>query len=310
MGDTVISRPYLAWLSVCLIWGTTYLAIRVALESIPPALLGGLRWTAAGAALALILRAGGTRLPARTTWGGYALLGLLMIGFGNGAVIFAEQWVPSGIAAVIIGAAPLWMMGIEALLPNGERLSGRGIAGLLIGFAGIVVLVWPDLTAGGAAGRQFAIGMVALQIACLGWSAGSAYARRHARQENALAGSALQMLFAGLMMLALATARGEWSQLAFTPRSLAAELYLTLVGSMVAYSAYVYALKHLPLSTVSLSAYVNPVIAVCLGALLLGEPFGPRIIVATGTVLLGIGVVRWKNRGATASPAATARPAA
>jgi drug/metabolite transporter (DMT)-like permease len=306
----VISTPYLAWLSVCLIWGTTYLAIRVALESIPPALLGGLRWTAAGAALALMLRIGGQRLPARAHWAGYALLGLLMIGFGNGAVIFAEQWVPSGIAAVIIGAAPLWMVAIEAVLPAGERPSARAVLVLLIGFAGIVLLVWPDLSAGGAAGRQFAVGVVLLQIACLGWSAGSAYSRRYAREQNALGGSALQMVFAGLMMLMLATVRGEWRQLTFTARSLAAELYLTVFGSMVAYSAYVYALKHLPISTVSLSAYVNPLIAVCLGAVLLGEPFGPRIIVATGTVLLGIGVVRWRGKRNAAAPATEARPAA
>lgn len=253
--------------------------------------------------MALVLRIRGERLPARAHWGGFALLGLLMIGLGNGAVIWAEQWVPSGIAAVIIGAAPLWMMGIEALVPGGERLSRRGMLGLLIGFGGIVLLVWPDLAVGGAAGRQFAAGVVALQIACLAWSAGSAYARRHAQDENALAGSALQMMVAGLMMLAVATARSEWSDLAFTPRSLAAELYLTVFGSLIAYSAYVYALKHLPVSTVSLSAYVNPVIAVCLGALLLGEPFGPRVVVASATVLLGVGVVRWKGKNAAAARA-------
>lgn len=306
----MISTPYLAWLAVCLIWGTTYLAIRVALESIPFALVGGLRWTVAGAVLALILRARGTPLPAPAHWGGFALLGILMIGFGNGAVIWAEQWVPSGIAAVIVGAAPFWMMGIEALIPGGERLSAYGLVGLLIGFGGIVLLVWPDLAAGGAAGRQFAAGVVALQIACLGWSAGSTYARRHAREENALGGSALQMLFAGMVMLALATLRGEWNQVTFTPRTLAAEVYLTVVGSLLAYSAYLYALKHLPISTVSLSAYVNPVIAVCLGALLLGEPFGARVVTASAAVLIGVAVVRGKGTQAAAGRATAARPAA
>jgi drug/metabolite transporter (DMT)-like permease len=307
---SLIPRPYLAWLSVCVIWGTTYLAIRVALETIPPALVGGLRWTVAGAMLALVVRIRGEALPGRIHWAGFAVLGLLMIGLGNGAVIFAEQWVPSGIAAVIIGATPLWMMTIEALLPAGERLSGRGIAGLLIGFAGIVLLVGPDLTAEGASGRQFAAGVVLLQVACFGWSAGAVYARRHARQETALGGSALQMIFAGLMMLALATLRGEWGELAFSPRSVAAELYLTIFGSLVTYTAYLYTLKHLPLSTVSLSGYVNPVIAVCLGALLLGEPFGLRVIVATATALLGIGFVRWNDNRRPAARATAARTAA
>ena len=125
-------------------------------------------------------------------------------------------------------------------------------------------------------GRQFALGLVALQVACIGWALGSSYSKRHAREENALGAAALQMLFGGLLMLAFATVRGEWGSLTFTTRSLAAELYLIVAGSLVGYTAYVYALKHLPVSTVSLYAYVNPVIAVALGALLLGEPFGPR----------------------------------
>ncbi len=304
----MLPLPYLAWLAVCLIWGTTYLGIRVALESIPPALVGGIRWTIAGALLAIVLRARGQALPAPEKWGGFALAGLLLIGFGNGAVIFAEQWVPSGIAAVIIGASPFWMMGIEALVPGGERLTRRGLAGLLIGFGGIVLLVWPDLTVGGAVGRQFAIGVVLLQIACLGWSAGSVYARRYAREDNALGGSALQMFFAGVMMLALATIRGEWANLAFTPRALAAEIYLTVVGSLLAYSAYLYAIKHLPLSTVSLYSYINPVIAVVLGSLLLGEPFGLRIVIAAAAVLAGVAVVtlntvKWNSATSTGATA-------
>ncbi|MGH2400876.1 MAG: EamA family transporter, partial [bacterium] len=231
-------------------------------------------------------------------------------GLGNGMVIWAEQWVPSGIAAVIVSAAPFWMTGIEALLSGGERISSRAVLGLVIGFGGVVLLVWPDLTTGGAWGGQFAAGVISLQIACLGWSGGTAYARRYAREENALGGSALQMLSAGTIMLAVATLRGEWSELTFTPRTMAAEVYLTIFGSLVAYSAYLYALKQLPMSTVSLTAYVNPVIAVCLGALLLGEPFGPRVIAASAMVLVGIAVVRWKGHTAAAARATAARPAA
>lgn len=222
-----------------------------------------------------------------------------MIVLGNGGVIWAEQWVPSGMAAVVVASTPFWMIGVEACLPRGERWSARVILGLLIGLGGIVMLVWPDLTAGGASGRQFLIGLVALQVACLGWALGSSYSRRHAREENALMAAAVQMLLGGLMMLAIATVRGEWGRLDFTPRSLAAESYLIAFGSLVAYPAYVYSLKHLPVSTVSLYAYINPVIAVLLGTILLDEPFGPRVIVATTTVFLGIAVVRGmtgKNR--------------
>jgi len=290
--DPTKRSAYLAWLAVCLIWGTTYLGIRVALETIPPGLVGGIRYVIAGAALAVILRMRGERLPARAHWGGLTLLGFLMICLGNGGVIWAEQWVPSGIAAVVVASGPFWMAAIESVSPGGERFTRRVLVGLLIGFTGIVALVWPELTAGGDLGKQFAVGLVALQVACIGWALGSSYSKRHAREENALGAAALQMLFGGLLMLAIASVRGEWGNLTFTARSLAAEVYLIVAGSLVGYTAYVYALKHLPVSTVSMYAYVNPVIAVALGALLLGEPFGPRVVVASAMVLVGIAVVR------------------
>ena len=290
--DPTKRAAYIAWIVVCLVWGTTYLGIRIALETIPPALVGGIRYSIGGALLAAVLAARGTRLPGRAHWPGLALLGFLMICLGNGGVIWAEQWVPSGVAAVVIASSPFWMTGIEALLPSGERLAPVVLAGLVVGFAGILLLVWPELTAGGELGRQFGVGLIALQIACIGWALGSAYGKRHAREENALAAAALQMFFGGVMMLIIATVRGEWSDLVFTPRTLAAEIYLTLIGSIAGYSAYVYALKYLPVSTVSLYAYVNPVIAVLLGALLLNEPFGLRVVIASALVLCGIAIVR------------------
>jgi drug/metabolite transporter (DMT)-like permease len=300
---------YIAWLSVCLIWGTTYLAIRVALETIPPALLGAFRYLAAGGALALILRVRGVRLPGPAHWKGLVLLGFLMIGLGNGGVIWAEQWVPSGIAAVVVAAAPFWMTGIEAGL-GGERLTVQGVVGLVLGFGGIVLLVWPELTAGGDGGRQFAIGVVSLQIACLGWALGSSYSKRHAREENALGASALQMIFGGLILLAAALVRGEFAVLTFTWRTLVAEVYLIVFGSLIGYSAYVYALKHLPVSTVSLYAYVNPVIAVILGTLLLGEPFGWRVVAASAIVFAGIAVVRFKGTAGVMARGTKTRAAA
>ena len=290
-----------AWIAVCLIWGTTYLGIRVSLESMPPMLMGGLRWTLAGGLLALFLIARGEKLPPRERWGGTILLGFLMLVLGNGGVVVAEQWIPSGLAAVLVASSPFWMAGVEALLPDGDRLRPAVVVGLLIGFAGIVVLVWPELVNDGGSGSLFVAGVVATQIACAGWSAGSAYSRRHARQDNVLGTTALQMLAGGAMMLALGTARNEWAHLFFTSRSATAFVYLSTIGAIGGFVAYTYALRHLPVSFVSLYAYINPLIAVALGILLLSEPFDLRMAAAAALVLAGVAVVRWKPAGREAS---------
>jgi drug/metabolite transporter (DMT)-like permease len=299
---------WIAWIAVCVIWGTTYLGIRVALESVPPALMAGFRWTIAGTILAAVVLLRGGSIPPVRTWPGLALLGVLMIGFGNGFVVWAEQFVPSGLTAVVIATSPFWMVSSEAVF-GGDRLSRGALAGLVVGFSGIVLLVWPDLRAGGAHATQFAGGLVALQLASAGWAAGSSYAKRH-KQDDVVAATAMQMLFGGVLMLAIGTLAGEWRALAFTPRTAGALTYLTLAGSLGAFLAYIYALRHLPVTTVSLYAYINPIIAVVLGALLLGEPFGSRVIVAAGLVLAGLALVRYASLLPPArpdpSPASTA----
>ena len=298
-----------AWVTICLVWGTTYLAIRVALETIPVFLLAGLRWTAAGLALGAFSVVTGRRLPGPRMWGSLALLAFLMNVVGNGFVVWAEQFVASGLTAVVIASVPFWSVGIESSLKGGERLQWRALAGLAIGFAGIVVLVWPEITVGGGEGRAVIGGVIALQLACLGWALGTSYTKRHPSSADPLAASTVQMIFSGAMLLGIATANDEWSRLHFTPRTLGAMIYLTVAGSIVAYTAYVYAVKHLPISTVSLYAYINPLIAVALGSLLLGERFSFRIIIAAGLVLAGIAVVRGVQspRATAAAPRRTLR---
>jgi len=289
------ATAYLAWIAVCVLWGTTYLAIRIALETIPPGLLGGLRYTVAGILLAAGLAMRGELVLSRSEWPGLALVGLLTICVGNGGVIWAEQWVPSGIAAVTVATVPFWMIGMGALEPGGDRLSTWLLLGLAGGFAGIVMLVWPDVSHGGATDRQFLIGIGALQVACVGWAFGSVLSRRTARGENVLSAAAAQMACGGICMLIAGTLRGEWSHLAFTQRTLTAEVYLTLVGSIVGYSAYTYSLGHLPTATVSLYAYANPIIAMVLGTVLMGEPFGPRVVSASVMVMTGSALVQWQS---------------
>ncbi len=165
---------YLSWITVCIVWGTTFLGIRISLETMPPMLMGGFRWFSAGALLAAYVVASGNTLPSPRRWGGIALLGFLMLGLGNGGVVVAEQWVPSGLAAVIVASNPFWMAAVEAALPDGERLRANIIVGLSIGFTGILVLVWPDLTLRAGDRRGFLAGVIALQVASIGWSLGSA----------------------------------------------------------------------------------------------------------------------------------------
>ena len=298
MDTTVRQRriAYLAWIAICIVWGTTYLAIRVALESIPVALLAGLRWLMAGAILAAIVPLLGQRLPPLRMWRSIAIIGFLMAVVGNGGVVWAQQFVASGLAAVVVAMVPFWSVIVEALVPNGERVTRQTMIGLVVGFCGIVVLVWPELTVGGQDGRLFVYGVIALQVACAGWAVGTSYLKRNPTNGSPLGSLALQMILSGLMLMAIGTATGEWQRLSFTPRTFGAMVYLVLFGSLLGYTAYMFALKNLPVSTVSLYAYVNPVIAMVLGSLVLSEPFTMRIVAASVLVFSGVALVRRKTR--------------
>jgi drug/metabolite transporter (DMT)-like permease len=288
---------WIAWIAVCIIWGTTYLGIRISLETMPPMLMGGLRWVIAGGLLAAYMTARGQRLPGRSGWKDALVLGFLMLVLGNGGVVLAERTVPSGLTAVVVASAPFWMAGVEAFYKDGERMTRRTAAGFVLGFLGIVVLIWPELWRGGEGGSGFVIGVIFLQIACLGWSIGSSYSKRHGRSDNILGATAAQMLAGGVMMLALGTVRSEWPSLGFSTRTAVALGYLSTVGAIGGFVAYTYALRHLPVSLVSLYAYVNPVIAVALGIAVLGEPFTSRMALAAALVFGGVAIVRAPREG-------------
>lgn len=283
---------YIAWVAVCLLWGTTYLGIRVALETIPPFLMTGLRWSMAGVLILGALAIRGVTIPPRSAWPQLALVGLLFMGVGNGGVVWAEQYIPSGLAAVLVAAIPFYMVGVERFMPHSDPLSARKIVGLIIGFAGIVLLVWPELKPG--AGRGFLLGVAATQVACLGWAIGSSYSRRRHATENVFAAAGLQMLLSGIVITAIGTLAGEWSTLSLNARTGGAIVYLAIFGSVIGFLAYAYALKHLPVATVSLYAYINPIIAVILGTIVLGEPLSPRLAAAGAIVFAGSVLVKGK----------------
>lgn len=295
---------YFAWIAICLIWGTTYLGIRVALETMPPALMGGLRWLAASTMLMAYLAVRRQPLPPPSRWGSIALLGVLLLGLGNGGVVVAEQWVPSGLTAILIAGSPFWMVAVDAFFRDGERLRALAFVGLLVGFSGILLLVWPDLRFDGGLDGGLLAGLIAIQIASVGWSVGSALSKRQKRDENVLGTTALQMLAGGIVLTAIGTARGEWASLYFTPRTAWTFVYMCTIAGVGGFVAYTYALRHLPVSFVSLYAYINPIIAVALGVMLLNEPFDSRMAIAAALVFAGVAIVRW-DRGAAGQ---TVRP--
>jgi drug/metabolite transporter (DMT)-like permease len=283
------SRAYAAWVVLCLVWGTTYLAIRVAIESIPPLLMAGVRWVVAGSLLIAFFRIRGDSLPERREWLSLAARGALFIGVGNGAVVWSEQTLPSGLAAVLVAVNPFWMVGIDALVGDGKSPALRQLVGLLVGFSGIVLLVSPNTRM--VAGGGFWSGFVATQLACAAWSLGSTYARRRSQQDT-LPDVAFEMLFGGVLLLAGGAMLGERLGGVITSRSAGALVYLIVFGSLVAYSCYRYALRHLRVATLSLYVYANTVIAVLLGTVVLGEPFNLWMGTGAAVVLVGIGLVK------------------
>lgn len=287
---------YGAWAAVCFFWGTTYLAIRVGLESFPPTLFAGMRFLVAGTVLFLVMwRLRGARLPVGREWIDIALVGLALLGVGNGMVVWAEQWVSSGMAALLVATSPFWVAGLERMQPGGERVSAGALAGMLLGFCGIALLVAPEFF-GTQVNWHFLLGVVAVQVACVSWTGGSVYAKRRGSGVQPMMNAGLQMLFAGAALTLVGTVLGEWGAFRVSPRSVGALAYLVVFGSIVAYGSYTYAIEKLPLSVVSTYSYINPVIAVILGWAVLSEPLGWRVGVAAFVILAGVALVKTSPR--------------
>ena len=281
-----------AFAIVCVVWGTTYLAIRVAIETIPPFALTAMRFIVAGLAMLAIARFRGERIPTDAkTLGNLAVVAFLMVAIGNLAVVWAEQWVPSGLAALFVATAPFWMALIELFRTGGERVSLRSGIGMMIGFGGVAMLVTPK-GSGGAFDMHFVAGVLVMQIGSICWQLGSVHSKYKLKPVPLLASASLQMLFGGIMVGIVSLLIGEPAHTRFTLMTFAALAYLTIFGSIVAYSAYIYALAHMRTSQSSLYAYVNPVIAVIVGWLILNEQLTWVSIVAMSVILIGVALVQ------------------
>ncbi len=299
-----------AFVAVCILWGTGYLAIRVgALEKAPPFLFMGLRVLGAGLLLLLIATRGDWRKLPRTAnvLLPLAVVGLLTEGVGNGVLGFATRAVPSGLTALLMAMTTFYALGIEAVLPRGERPMATSLLGFLVGFAGLVYLVLPDFARAG--GRDFLVGVALIQVVCLFYAAGSVAIRRMGRSgdgtnspdlQTSLIGAGVQEVIAGGSLTLVGTLAGEWNGFYFSPAAWGAFWYLLLIPSGVGFAAYIYSLQHLPLSVVTLHRYINPVVALLVGAWILHETVTVRDAVAIVVIAAGVGLVQWGQRQAVA----------
>ncbi len=281
---------YAALISVCFFWGTTYLGIRMALETFPPMSLVSARFILSGSLLLIGSLLAKAHLPSGGELRRTIINGIIILGIGNGCLVLAETWIPSGIAALIITISPFWMVGLNAILPPGEPLHGPTLFGMAIGLAGAALLVGPSAIAGGMAGAAMWKGFLVLQIGCVSWSFGSLLQKRQSAKTHPIVAGGIQQLAAGLAFLPVAFLTGgdiHWSH-----RGVSALFYLVTFGSIVGYSSYIVALSRLPVALVSLYNYVNPIVAVILGWFFYREPFGTREAVAMGVIFLGVAVVK------------------
>jgi len=272
----------LALLTLYVVWGSTYLGILYALESYPPFLLAGVRFLGAGVAMYAFLRWRGHAAPSRRQWRNAAITGVLLLGFGNGLVCFAEERVSSGIAAVAVSSMPLFAAAFSGMY--GQWPTRRETVGLLVGFAGVVVL---NLGSGLSGER---LGAIALLTAAMCWAFGSVWSRRQDMPSGPM-NTAAQMLCASVALLAVGFGTGEQLPADPTWRATAALVYLAVFGSILAFSAYLYVLKHARPAVATSYAYVNPPVAVLFGVLLVGETVGPYDLAGMAIILAGVAVI-------------------
>lgn len=291
-----------AFAAIYLIWGSTYLGIRFAVETIPPFLLGGARFLLAGGLLYAWLRIRGVPNPAGVHWRNAAVVGGLLLGVGNGGVNWAEQKVPSSLTALLIAITPLWFVLLDWWRPRGTRPSAQTVFGVVVGFAGVALLV-----AGRDATRSNTVdlrGVAALMAASIAWATGSLYARYTPKPESPLMAGAMQMIAGGALLAAVGWITGEgaaFDAARVSARSAWAFVYLTAIGSLVGFTAFSWLLKVSTPARISTYAYVNPVIAVFLGWALGGEQLTGRLLGAAAIIVLGVVVITMRRPAPTST---------
>ena len=283
-------KAYLAWIAICIIWGTTYLFIRIGVETIPPALFAGFRWLTAGIILITILRLSGKQFPKKEDLIHISIIGIALLGFGNGLVVVGEQYVESGLAALLITTVPFWMVGVESFLPKGPKLNWMVITGLIVGSMGVGLIFGGDLKY--IFETKYLIGVLSILGAVVSWSLGSVYSKYKKVSVHPLMSASTQMIIVGFLQIILGAVLGEFNGLHFTQSGLISLAYLIVFGSIFGYGSYIYAIEHLQLSLVSTYAYVNPIIALVLGWIFLNEQLNIFILLASVVIIAGVVLVK------------------
>jgi drug/metabolite transporter (DMT)-like permease len=276
--------------AVYLVWGSTYLAIRFAIDTMPPILMAGVRFAAAGALLFIWARARGASWPSLKQWRGGLIVGGLLLFAGNGGVVLGERLIPTGTVALLVGSVPLWIALLGWLRPGGARPSLPVAVGLLFGFAGVALLISPSR----GAEALNPLGMAIVLGAAICWAVGSLYARGNVMHGDPFMASATEMLGGGALLLVAGTVTGEWGALrlsAISTRSWLAVAYLIVFGSIVAFTCYTWLLRNTPASVAATYAYVNPLVAVFLGWALIGEPVTGRTVAAALVIITGVVII-------------------
>jgi drug/metabolite transporter (DMT)-like permease len=278
-----------AFAAVYTIWGSTYLAIRFAVEVLPPFLMVGTRFLIAGFILYLWARIGGASRPDLSQWKSTAIVGLLMLVFANGLISWSEQRIPSGLAALLAATVPFWMVILDWMRPRGTAPSSRVVLGLIIGFVGVALLFQPWHSPEG--GKFNLLGTAMVMVATFSWATGSLYSVHAKLPSSPILSMGMEMLSGGMIALAVGMLRGELASIevsAITARSLLALTYLIVFGSLVGFNAYMWLLRVCAPAWVSTYAFVNPVVAVFLGWALGGEPLTARILMAASLIVVSV----------------------
>lgn len=283
-------KAFLAWINVCVIWGTTYLVIRIGVQHLPPMLFAGIRWIIAGSIFIVFMKWKGKALPKANEIVHLAIVGLALLGLGNGLVVVSEQWIPSGLTALLLSTVPFGIVGLESLLPKGPKLNLTIIAGLIMGLLGVSLIFKGEVKYLLVVENR--LGILGIMMAVFFWSLGSIYSKYKKVNVHPLMGASVQMLVAGTAMAIVGVSLGELQKITLEMKGFLSLAYLITVGSWVGYGSYIYAIAHLPLSLVATHAYVNPIIALFLGWLILDEELNLQIIIAAFVILVGVSIVR------------------